>query len=113
MILRMLKAKLHRAGVTQACLDYEGSITVDRDLLKAAGILPFEQVEVYNVTNGARFTTYAIEGSPGEITVNGAAAHLAKPGDRVIICAYAEMDPDEARAHKPIILLLDGANKIK
>lgn len=113
MILRMLKAKLHRARVTQACLHYEGSITVDRDLLKAAGIIPYEQVEVYNVTNGSRFTTYAIEGSPGEITINGAAAHLAKAGDLVIICAYAEMDPAEAKAHKPVILLLDESNKIK
>jgi aspartate 1-decarboxylase len=113
MILRMLKAKLHRARVTQACLHYEGSVTVDRDLLKAAGILPFEQVEIYNVANGARFTTYAIEGAPGEITINGAAAHLAKAGDRVIICAYAEMDPAEAKTHQPVILLLDEGNRIK
>ena len=113
MILRMLKAKLHRARVTQAVLHYEGSVTVDKELLKAAGILPFEQVEIYNVANGARFTTYAIEGAPGEITINGAAAHLAKAGDRVIICAYAEMDPAEAKSHKPVILLLDEGNKIK
>jgi len=113
MILRMLKAKLHRARVTQACLHYEGSVTVDRELLKAAGIIPFEQVEIYNVANGARFTTYAIEGTPGEITINGAAAHLAKVGDLIIICAYAEMDPAEAKGHKPVILLLDESNKIK
>jgi aspartate 1-decarboxylase len=113
MILRMLKAKLHRARVTHACLHYEGSITVDRDLLKTAGILPFEQVEVYNVTNGSRFTTYAIEGAPGEITINGAAAHLAKAGDRVIICAFCEMAPEEAKAHRPVILLLDEGNRVK
>ena len=113
MILRMLKSKLHRGRVTQACLHYEGSVTVDRELLKAARILPFEQVEVYNVTNGARFTTYAIEGVQGEITINGAAAHLARAGDLVIICAYAEMDETEARAFKPTILLLDEGNKIK
>ena len=113
MILRMLKSKLHRGRVTQACLHYEGSVTVDKDLLKAAGILPFEQVDVYNVTNGARFTTYAIEGAPGEITINGAAAHLAKAGDRVIICAYAEMDEREAKAFKPSILLLDEGNTVK
>jgi aspartate 1-decarboxylase len=70
-------------------------------------------VEIYNVANGARFTTYAIEGAPGEITINGAAAHLAKAGDRVIICTYAEMDPAEAKGHKPVILLLDEGNKIK
>jgi aspartate 1-decarboxylase len=113
MVLRMLKSKIHRATVTDACLHYEGSISVDRDLLRKADILPFEQVEIYNVANGERFTTYAIEGKPGDIVINGAAAHLARKGDRIIICAYAEMDPEEARAHKPRILLLDEENRIK
>ena len=113
MILRMLKAKIHRATVTDACLHYEGSITVDRDLLKKAGIFPFEQVDVYNVANGERFTTYAIEGGPGEVVINGAAAHLARKGDRVLICAYAEMDEAHARAHQPKVLLLDEENRVK
>jgi aspartate 1-decarboxylase len=113
MVLRMLKAKIHRATVTEACLHYEGSITVDRDLLKKAGILPFEQVDIYNVANGERFTTYALEGNRGEIVINGAAAHLARKGDRIIICAYAEMEAMEARKHKPKVLLLDDENRIK
>lgn len=113
MMLHMLKAKIHRARVTNACLHYEGSITIDRDLLLRSGILPFEQVDVYNVTNGQRFTTYTIEGETGDIVINGAAARLCRKGDRVIICAYAEMDAKEARTHRPVILLLDEENKIK
>ena len=113
MILRMLKAKIHRARVTEACLHYEGSITIDRELLRAGGILPYEQVDIYNVTNGERFTTYALEGRPGEIIINGAAAHLARKGDRVIICAYMEMNEAEARTHTPTILLLDDENRVK
>ena len=113
MVLRMLKAKIHRARVTEACLHYEGSITIDRDLLLRSGILPFEQVDIYNVTNGQRFTTYAMEGGPGDIVINGAAARLCRKGDRVIICAYAQMDPKEAKGHHPIVLLLDDENRIK
>jgi len=113
MILTMLKAKLHRATVTQADLHYEGSITIDRDLLDQAGILVHEQVDVLDITNGARLTTYAIEGPRGSgiIGINGAAAHLIKPGDLVIICAYAQMSEVEAQSHKPAIILLNAQNK--
>lgn len=113
MILTMLKAKLHRATVTQADLHYEGSITIDRDLLDQAGILVHEQVDVLDITNGARLTTYAIEGPRGSgiIGINGAAAHLINPGDLVIICAYAQMSEEEAQSHKPAIILLNAQNK--
>ena len=113
MILTMMKAKIHRATVTQCDLHYEGSITVDSDLLKAAGILPNEQVDVLDITNGARFTTYAIVGPRGSglIGINGAAAHLAHVGDLVIVVAYAQMSEAEARAHKPTVLLLDKDNR--
>ncbi len=115
MILTMLKAKLHRATVTRADLDYEGSITIDLDLLERSGILPHEQVDVLDITNGARLTTYAIPGprGSGEIGINGAAAHLVNPGDLVIICAYARMDAQEAKNFKPVILLLDEKNRVK
>lgn len=109
----MLKAKIHRAKVTSVFQHYEGSITIDKNLMEKASILPFEQVEVYNITNGARFTTYAIEGKDGEIIINGAAAHLAKAGDLVIICSYIVLDEEEARNHKPKIIILDEENKIK
>ena len=115
MIYTFLKAKLHRAVVTEANLDYEGSVTIDRDLLDAAGILLNERVEVYDISNGNRFSTYAIEGKRGSgvICINGAAAHLCKPGDLVIICAYIGLDPIEAQAHQPKVILLDSQNKIK
>ncbi|MDY0029622.1 MAG: aspartate 1-decarboxylase [Pseudobdellovibrionaceae bacterium] len=114
MLLTFLKAKLHRATVTQADLDYEGSITIDMDLLDQAGILLNEQVDVLDITNGARLTTYAIAGERGSgvIGINGAAAHLVKTGDLVIICAYAQMSPEEARTHQPTVLLLDKDNKV-
>ena len=113
MILTLLKAKIHRATVTQCDLHYEGSITVDPDLLQASGIQPYEQVDVLNIQNGERFTTYAIEGPRGSgvIGINGAAARLAQAGDLVIICAYARMDAQEAENFQPKILLLDGQNK--
>lgn len=115
MILTMLKAKLHRATVTRADLDYEGSITIDMDLLERSGILPHEQVDVLDITNGARLTTYAIPGprGSGEIGINGAAAHLVNPGDLVIICAYAQMDAQQAKEFEPVILLLDEKNRVK
>lgn len=115
MILTMLKAKLHRATVTRADLDYEGSITIDSALLEKSGILPHEQVDVLDITNGARLTTYAIPGprNSGEIGINGAAAHLVKPGDLVIICAYAQMDAHEAAKFHPAIILLDEKNRVK
>ena len=114
MQLTMMKAKLHRAVVTQADVDYEGSIAIDSDLLEAAGILPHEQVDVWNVTNGARFTTYAIRAPRGGKTfgVNGAAARLVQPGDRIIVCTWARMEEAEARRHEPTVILLDERNEI-
>mgnify|MGYP000612506623 CR=1 FL=1 len=115
MILNMLKCKLHRATVTQADLDYEGSVTIDKHLMEQAGLLLHEQVDVLNITNGNRLTTYVIEGEPGSgmICINGAAAHLVHKGDLVIICAYAQMTEDEAKSFKPTILLLDSQNQVK
>ncbi len=114
MLLTMMKSKLHRATVTQADLEYEGSIAIDRDLLDAARILPHEQVDVWNITSGARFTTYAIEAPRGSgvIGVNGAAARLVQKNDRVIIATWAQMDAAAAEEHKPIVVLLDGENAI-
>ncbi len=113
MQLTMMKAKLHRAVVTQCDPHYEGSITVDADLLDLVGILPHEQVDVLNINTGGRFTTYAIPGPRGArgVGINGAAARLAHPGDRVIIVAYARMDEAEARAHTPGIAVLDEHNR--
>ena len=110
---QMFKSKIHRATVTQAELHYEGSITVDSQLLKLANILPYERVEVYNITNGARFATYTIEGDAGSgiICINGAAAHLAEPGHKVIICSYAEMLEEQARTLKPTVVLVDAQNR--
>lgn len=115
MILTMLKGKLHRATVTEADLNYEGSITVDENLLEAAGILVYEQVDVLNINNGARFTTYTIPGKrgSGEICVNGAAARLVQKNDLVIICAYATLDAAEAKSFQPQVVLLDENNRVK
>jgi aspartate 1-decarboxylase len=115
MLLTLMKAKLHRATVTQADLDYEGSIAIDRDLLEAAGILPNEQVDVLDITNGARLTTYAIEAPRGSRTIglNGAAARLVQPGDKVIIVAYCQLPAEEARNYAPTVVLLDEGNAIK
>ncbi|HVC37975.1 MAG TPA: aspartate 1-decarboxylase [Gammaproteobacteria bacterium] len=114
MQLTLLKAKLHRARVTHAEVDYEGSCAIDGNLLDAAGILDYEQLHIYNVSNGERFTTYAIraEAGSGIISVNGAAAHRAMPGDRVIICVYAHFNTAEAINHKPRLVYLDEHNKI-
>lgn len=114
MQLTMLKSKLHRVRVTHSELDYEGSCAIDAKLLEAAGLLPYEQIQVYNVTNGARFTTYVIEGErdSGVISVNGAAAHHAKPGDLVIIAAYAQMSAAEASVFKPKLVYVDASNKV-
>lgn len=115
MFLTLLKAKIHRATVTQADIDYEGSISIDAALIKAAGFLLHEQVDIYNITNGKRFTTYVIEApaDSGVIQINGAAAHLVTPGDLVIICAYAHMDKEEALQHTPTVVLVNEQNKIK
>ena len=110
----LLKSKIHRATVTAADLHYEGSITIDHDLMTAADIIDYEQVDVYDVTNGARLTTYAIPGQPGSgtICINGAAAHLVQPGDLVIIAAYAQFEDSEAATHRPRVLLLDERNRV-
>jgi len=115
MVLTMLKAKLHRAAVTQADLHYEGSIAIDRDLLDRAGILPHEQVDVLNINNGARFTTYAIEAPRGSRTfgVNGAAARLVQKGDRIIVVTYCQMPAEEARNYAPTVVLLDEDNNLQ
>lgn len=111
----LLKAKLHRAVVTSADLDYEGSCAIDSDLLGSAGILEYEQIHLYNLTNGERLVTYAIEApaGSGEICANGAAAHRMRVGDRIIIAAYAGMDAATAARFKPRVLVLDGKNRIK
>lgn len=105
-----LRAKIHRATVTAADPDYLGSISIDARLLAAAGIAAFEQVDVYNVDNGERLTTYAIEGEPGQVCLNGAAARKAEPGQRVIVCAYALLRDDEAGTHVPRIVLCGPGN---
>ena len=107
----MFKAKIHRATVTDANLDYEGSITIDSNLLRLADILPNEQVHVVNVTNGERLVTYAIEGGPGEICLNGAAAHKCSPGDKVIIITYASVREDELRGFAPTVIRVDAQNR--
>ncbi|MEJ2344380.1 MAG: aspartate 1-decarboxylase [Gammaproteobacteria bacterium] len=115
MLRTMLKAKLHHARVTHAELEYEGSCAIDGRLLEAAGILEYEQIQIYNVANGERLTTYAIraEDGSGIISVNGAAAHKANPGDRVIICTYADLNQQELAVHRPTLVYLDENNRIK
>ena len=114
MDITMLRAKLHRLRVTEADLYYEGSITVDQELLDAAGILPYEKVQVVNVNNGNRLETYTIPGAAGERTVclNGPAARLAAEGDEVIVIAYAELTPSEAREHHPRVVHVDEENNV-
>lgn len=114
MQLTLLKCKIHRACVTHSELDYEGSCAIDRKLLELAGILPYEQIHIYNVANGERFTTYAIEAEAGSgiISVNGAAAHKAAPGDRVIICAYAQLERKELSGFRPTMVYTDEANRV-
>lgn len=115
MYRRMLKAKIHRATVTEADLHYEGSITIDRDLMTAADMLPNEQVHCWNVTRGTRFTTYALVGAAGSgvICINGAAAHLASVGDLVIITTFVSLTDEEARQHQPHVILVDEKNRAK
>lgn len=111
----MLKSKIHRARVTDCNIDYEGSVTIDSNLLKAADILPYERVEILNVHNGARFSTYAIEGNAGsgDVCLNGAAARLANRDDVVIILTYHEVPSDEAAQVKPRMVYVDSLNRIK
>ncbi len=115
MQISVLQAKIHRATVTEADLEYEGSITIDRALLEASGLLPFQHVHVYNITNGHRFETYIIEGETdsGVIGINGAAAHLAGVGDRIIIAAYATVGADVARDWQPRLVFVDDNNRQK
>lgn len=114
MQITLLKSKLHRACVTHSELEYEGSCAIDSDLLDMAGIREYEQIQIYNVTNGERFTTYAIRAEAGSkiISINGAAAHKAEPGNRIIICTYSSMDAEEANAYKPILVYLNQKNHV-
>jgi len=108
------KAKIHRATVTDADLDYEGSVSIDEALLEAAGIWEYEAVHVWNITRGTRLQTYAIKGprGSGTICINGAAAHLNEPGDLVILATFAELEDAEVRAFKPVVVLVDSKNKL-
>ena len=108
----MLKSKIHRARITRANIDYEGSITIDKKLMEEADILPYEQVQVLNINNGARFTTYAIEGESGEICLNGAAARLADKGDIIIILTYCHVEDDEISNFSPKLVYVDARNII-
>lgn len=114
MKLNVFKSKIHRATVTHADLDYEGSVTVDSDLLDAAEIVPYEAVHIWNVTRGTRLVTYALPGprGSGAVCINGAAAHLNAPGDLVILATFAEMTPKEARQHKPKVVRVDAGNRV-
>ena len=114
MEITLLKAKIHRAVVKQADLDYVGSITIDSDSLRESGILEYEKVEIADIDNGNRFETYAIAGEAGSgiICLNGAAARCVSEGDKIIIMAYAQMTPEEARDHKPTVIFVDEDNKI-
>ncbi len=115
MLRTMMKAKIHRATVTDSNLDYQGSITIDEALLEKTDIVPYEQVHIYNITNGERFTTYAITGprNSGTICINGAAAHKAKKGDLVIIVSYGVFDDRELREFAPNVAFVDEHNAIK
>lgn len=115
MLRFMLKAKIHRATVTESDLNYEGSLTVDRDLMDAAGIVPFEKIKVYNIHNGERFDTYVIEGERGTgvIGLNGAAARKGLVGDLIIVATYTAVAENELAGYEPTILLLDENNKVK
>lgn len=114
MFVNIFKGKIHRATVTEADLNYVGSITIDSRLLQAAGILPGEKVQVANINNGARFETYTLEGPAGSgtICINGAAARLAQPGDKIIIITYCWLDAQEARSYTPIVVMVDDRNQI-
>lgn len=114
MTIQMLKAKIHRAVVRQAELNYVGSITVDSELMKAAGIFEYEKVQIVDVENGSRFETYTIAGEPGSgmICLNGAAARMVQPGDHIILMSYCDMTPEEAKNHQPQVVFVDEENQI-
>ena len=109
---RMLKSKIHRATVTGADLHYVGSVTLDEDLMRLADIVEFEQVQIVDIDNGARFETYVIAGGPGDVILNGAAARLVQPGDRVILMTYAEYEDAELDGHEPVVVHVDAANRV-
>jgi aspartate 1-decarboxylase len=115
MLRSIMKSKIHRIAVTEANLEYEGSLTIDRDLMDLADILPHEQIHVWDVTNGARLITYAMAGPRGSgvCCVNGAGAHLIKPGDIIIVATYATMSTAEAREFEPIVVLVDAKNRAR
>lgn len=108
----LLKSKIHRATVTGADLNYEGSISIDTELMKAADLVEFEKVDVYNISNGERFSTYVINGKKGEIGLNGAAARLVQKGDLIIIASYSHYTDEEVKAHKPKLVFVDDENSI-
>ena len=112
---RMFARKIHRATVTVADVEYEGSVTIDADLLDASGILEWEEINIWDVTNGARLTTYVIAGPRGSgvIGINGAAAHLVHPGDKVILATFVDMDESEAASHEPTVVFVDDDNRVK
>ena len=114
-VRRMFTSKIHRATVTGADVDYEGSVTIDRDLLDAAGILEWEEVHVWDITNGARLTTYAIAGErgSGDICINGAAAHLVGVGDLVILATFVDLEETSARDHTPTVVFVDERNRVR
>jgi len=112
MLRTFLRTKLHRATITAADPDYEGSVSIDRALCRAAGLLEFEEISVYDITNGVRFTTYVIYGEPGQVQINGAAAQLVNVGDLVIIAAYAALAPEEIAAHCVTVLQIGASNAI-
>jgi aspartate 1-decarboxylase len=115
MILSMFKSKIHRATVTEANIEYEGSVTIDQDLLDAAKMLPYEEIHVWDITNGNRLVTYILPGprGSGTVCINGAAAHLVSPGDKVILATYAQMTEAEAQRHQPTVVLVDDKNQIR
>lgn len=114
MLRTLLKSKIHRATVTDANLHYEGSVTIDATLMELSKIVPYEQVQIYDVNNGNRLTTYAIAGPPGSgtICINGAAAHLVDPGDLIIICAYAQFTDEEIAGHQPCVIHVNTRNEV-
>ncbi len=109
----LLKSKIHRCTVTEARPDYEGSLSIDPQIMKLAHILPYEQLHIYDVTNGNRIITYAIEGGPGEFGVNGAAAHQIRKGDLIIVATYSPMEMEEAKKFAPTVVLVGPGNKVK
>jgi len=115
MLRELLRAKVHRATVTETNVNYEGSLTLDENLMRQAGMLPYERIDVYNADSGTRFSTYLIAGEAGSgvVCVNGAAAHLARPGERVIIASYATLTQEEIASHRPTVVLVDGSNRVK